>query len=73
MQNTAISVNNSRIIDRKQRFLMKNMRFCSPPLEGLGEAFVFTPPPSEGPGEAPTFLQNTAISAKKSELMFGIC
>ena len=52
---------------------MKNMRFCSPPSEGSGGGFRFYSPPSEGLGEAPIFSQNTAISAKKSELMFGIC
>ncbi len=65
MQNAANFAKNSRIIDRKQRFLMKNMRFCSPPLEGLGEAFVFCSPPSEGPGEAPIFFAENSDFRQK--------
>ncbi|EHO66101.1 hypothetical protein HMPREF9944_02426 [Segatella maculosa OT 289] len=49
------------------------LQFLLPSFGGAGGGFRFYSPPSEGLGEAPIFLQNTAISAQKSELMFGIC
>ena len=44
---------------------MKNMRFCSPPLEGLGEAPVSSPLLRRGRGEAPIFFAKNSDFRQK--------